>query len=79
MLQFVNPTLYVKPVKQITFLCHSIKVTSGMTDCSDDRLEEFKLDNKLFTVEKFFAGKMCAGKIAKIRTCKNFVPQGKND
>ena len=45
MLQFVNPALYVKPVKQITFLCHSIKVTSGMTDCSDDRLEEFKLEN----------------------------------
>ena len=45
MLQFVYPTLYVKPVKQITFLCHSITVTSGMIDCSDDRLEEFKLEN----------------------------------
>ena len=36
-----------------------------------------KLSCKIFTVEKFFAGKMCAGKIAKIRTRKNFVPQGK--
>ena len=29
----------------MTFLCHSITVTSGMTDCSQDRLEEFKLEN----------------------------------
>ena len=50
MLQFVYPTLYmyVKPVKQITFLCHSITVTSGMTDCSVDQLEEFKLENVYF-------------------------------
>ena len=37
--------VYVKPVKQITFLYHLITVTSGMTDCSDDQLEEFKLES----------------------------------
>ena len=56
MLQFVYPTLYVKPVKQITFLYHSITLTSGMTDCSDDQLEKFKLENvycgEIFLQEK---------------------------
>ena len=58
MLQFVYPTLYVKQVEQITFLCHSIKVTSGMTDCSDDRLEEVKLQN-IYCGEIFCRKNVC--------------------
>ena len=48
-----------------------------MTDCSGDRLEEVKLQN-IYCGEIFGRKKlMCARKIAKIRTRKNFVPQGK--
>ena len=37
-----NTVLYIKPVKKITFLCHSI-TTSAVTDCSYDRSEVISL------------------------------------
>ena len=42
----------------MTFLCHSITVTSGMTDCSQDRLEEFKLEN-IYSGEIFCRKNVC--------------------
>ena len=37
--QYYSVQTYVKPEKQITFLCHSFTMTSMVTDCLDYQLE----------------------------------------
>ena len=86
--QYYSVQTYVKPEKQITFLCPSFTMTSMVTDCLDYQLEVIGKKRTFYpgvnyskksvscTFFLFLQELIFAdpGKITKIRTRKNFVP-----